>query len=77
MLRLIGISKHMGEADHPNNETRKERRRTQNRRNVARYREKFGDAHRMKWAAYMRAYRARQKLLHQNKEDNNNDNRND
>lgn len=76
-LRQIGISKHMERANNQLSEARKERRRSQNRRNVARYRERRGDVHRVRWAAYMRDYRARKKLLRQNKEDNNNDNRND
>ena len=37
-----------------------------NRLRVARYRQRHGDAHRQWAAAYMRAYRARLKLLRQN-----------
>ena len=36
-----------------------------NRLRVARYRQRHGDAHRQWAAAYMRAYRARQKLIRQ------------
>jgi len=53
------------------------RRREQNRSNVARYRQRHGARHRLRWAAYMRTYRAKQKLLRQQQEETPHEHRND
>lgn len=72
---LIGISKHMEKQQKDPYSSRLARRREQNRLNVARYRARHGDAHRTKWAAYMRAYRAQRKLLQTKKEENEHEHR--